>query len=98
MSNINILYFDRIDVSEETDVKETANHKTVIFGTVNKGFKFQPYICKRCHDLLMSMNLSDIAILNIKRSDYRCIISGISKSEAVNIIQNINSTGKRRTF
>ena len=99
MSNINILYFDRIDVSEETDVKETANHKSVISGTVNKGFKFQPCICKRCHDLsMMSLNLSDIAILNIKRSDYRCIISGISKSEAVNIIQNINSTGKRRTF
>ena len=98
MSNINILYFDRIDVSEETDVKETANHKSVISGTVNKGFKFQPCICKRCHDLSMSMNLSDIATLNIKSSDYRCIISGISKSEAMNIIQNINSTGKRGTL
>ena len=27
----------------------------------------------------MSMNLSDIAILNIKGSDYHCIISLISK-------------------
>ena len=33
---------------------------------LNKGFKFQPNICNRCHDLLMmSMNLSYIAILNI---------------------------------
>ena len=30
----------------------------------------------------MSMNLSDIAILNIKGVDYHFIISGISKSEA----------------
>ena len=29
----------------------------------------------------MSMNLSDIAILNSKGSVYRCIISRISKSE-----------------
>ena len=37
----------------------------------------QPYVCNKCHDLLMiSMNLSDIAILNIKGSDYHYIITG----------------------
>ena len=30
-----------------------------------------------------SMNLSDIAILNIKAPDYWCIVSGISKNEAI---------------
>ena len=29
------------------------------------------------------MNLSDITVLNIKSADYCCIISGISKSEAI---------------
>ena len=33
----------------------------------------------------MSLNLSDIAILNIKGSDYRCIISGINKSKTMNL-------------
>ena len=34
---------------------------------LNKGFKFQPNASNRCHNLLlMSMNLSDIAILNVK--------------------------------
>ena len=33
---------------------------------------------------MMSLNVSNIAILNIKVADYRCIISGISKSEAIN--------------
>ena len=38
------------------------------------------------HDLLMmSVNLSDIAILNIKSTDYRCIISGVSKNEVINV-------------
>ena len=34
----------------------------------------------------MSINLSDAAILNIKDSDYFCIISLINKNEAVNKI------------
>ena len=34
------------------------------------------------------MNLSNIAILNIKGSDYYCIIRGISKNEAINVMQN----------
>ena len=42
--------------------------------------------------LMMSVNLSDIAILNIKRSDYRGIISLISKNEAINLLQNTDLT------
>ena len=47
-------------------IKQT-NKKSAIFVTIgiflNKGFKFQPNLCNRCQDLLMmSMNLSDIAI------------------------------------
>ena len=36
----------------------------------------------------------DIAILNIKGSDYSCIISGIGKSEAIKLLQNIDFTEK----
>ena len=43
--------------------------------------------CNRCHDLLMmSVNISDISILNIKDSDYCCIISLIGKNEAKNVL------------
>ena len=49
---------------------------------LDKGFKFQPNVCNGCHDLLMSMNFNDIAILNIKGADFHCIISTISKKEA----------------
>ena len=42
------------------------------------------------------MKLSDIAILNIKGYDYRCINSGISKNEAINIMQNAHLTQKSR--
>ena len=44
------------------------------------------------------MSLNDIAILNIKGSDYRCIISLINKGEAINLMQNADLTKKSRTL
>ena len=44
---------------------------------------------------MLSMNLSNIAILNIQDSDYRCIITGLRKSEAINLLHYIDSTEKR---
>ena len=44
------------------------------------------------------MNLSDIDILNIKGSDYRCIISRISKNEAINLMQNVDLTEKKQNI
>ena len=56
---------------------------------LNKGFKFQPNVCNGCHDLLLtSMNLHDIVILNIKGSDYPCIVTGISENETTSLMQN----------
>ena len=43
--------------------------------------------------LMMSMDLSNIVILNIKGSDYRLIISLISKNEAITLMQNADLTG-----
>ena len=82
---MNVLYFERIDVSEGIDVNKSSASKECDICHycyfLNKGFKFQPNVCNRCHDLLMmSMNLSDIAILNVKGSDYCCIITEISKN------------------
>ena len=46
----------------------------------------------------MSLNISDIAILNIKGSYYRCIISGISENEAIKLMQKPNLTKKVGTL
>ena len=51
----------------------------------NQGFKFQDSVCNGCHGLTMlSVNISDIAIMTIRNVDYRCVIHNISKSEAIN--------------
>ena len=46
---------------------------------------------------MVSVNFSDITILNIKSFDYRCIISLINKNEAISLMQNTNSTEKSET-
>ena len=53
------------------------------------GYKYQPYVCNGCHVVsMMAYELKNIAILNAKGVDYRCILWGISKNEAVNIVIN----------
>ena len=88
-----MLYFDRIEISEGMDVNKTSALKRCdichYWYFLNYSFKFQPNVCNRSHDLLLtSINLNYIAILNIKGSDYRCIINLISKNEAINLTQN----------
>ena len=92
-----------IELSQGIDVNKTSESKECnichYWYFWNKGFKFQPNACNGCHDLLMmSMNFSDIAILNTKSADCCCIISGISKNEAINLVQSIDFTEKTGTL
>ena len=48
---------------------------------------------------MISINLSDIAILNIHGADHLCIVSRISKSEAINLImKNVDLTEESGTL
>ena len=77
-------------------ITRQANQKSAIFVDMAK---VQTYICNECPDLLMmSMNFSNIAILNIKRADYHCIINGSSRNKAINLMQNINLIGNSKTL
>ena len=76
-----MLCFNRIEGSEGTDVNKT---------NLNYSFKFQPNVSNRFHYLLMvSMNLSNIAIFNINGSDCCCIISLISKNVAIKVMKKV---------
>ena len=53
------------------------------------GFRFEPHVCDKCHDVLMTTyELKNIAILNVKSVDFRCILLGLSRDEAVNRLNN----------
>ena len=98
-----MLYYDGIDVSEGINVNNASASKECDISHywyfLSYSFKFQPNVCSRCHNLLIiSINLSDIAILKMKDSYYRCIISLISKNEAMNLMKNADFTEKSRTL
>ena len=82
---------------KELMLVKKENQKSEMFVVFFKNFKFQSNVRNRCHDfLMMSMNLSDVAILSIKDYNYRCIISGINKSEVIHLMQNTSLAKKSR--
>ena len=84
---------------KELMLTKQMHQRSVIFVTIDisyiKVFNFNQ---TSVVDAMMSTNLSDIAILNIKGSDYHCIINGISESEAIKFMQNTNLIEKSGTL
>ena len=98
-----MLYYDRIDISEGIDINKTSASKECDVCHyqyfLNYSFKFQSNECNKYPDkLMMSLNISDIAILSMKGSYYLCIISLISKNEAIKLLQNADLTKKSRAL
>ena len=87
-----MLYYNRIYTSEGMDLDKSNNSKECIicqYFFFNHGFKFQDYACNGCHDLsMLCLDISDIAIITVKNVDYRCIMYNISKTEAINLLEN----------
>ena len=74
---------------------------------LNQEFSFQTNACNRCHDLLMmSLNLSIIAISKIKNAEnykiknqtFRSIISGTEKRKVTKLLPKIDFTEKNGTL
>ena len=89
VSFIRMLHYEKIDVSEGIDTNKTRLSKECMLCHYwyfrDVGFKFQPHVCNKCHDVLMTAaELKNIAILNVKGVDFTCILLGISRDEAVN--------------
>ena len=88
-----MLQYDRIDVSEEIDIHKKSESKECMLCHYcyfkDVGYKFQPCLCNGYHDVsMMAYEFKNIVILNAKGVDYRCILWGISKNDAVHRLNN----------
>ena len=64
-----------------------AHQKNVIFVII--GFKYEPYLCNGCHDLMQK------AIVYVKRNAYRIHFGYMNKDDAINIMNNYNLIDKK---
>ena len=66
-----MLEYDRIDISEGTDVNKTSLSKECelcyycFFKDI--AFKYEPYLCNGCHDLMLkAISFNNVAIAYVK--------------------------------
>ena len=82
-----MLRHQKIDVWEGTDINKCELCHYWLFKDI--GFKFEEYVCNKCHDLLtMVYSLKNIAKLRAKGAIFRCILMGISKNECLKRLNN----------
>ena len=88
--NYKMLEYDRIDISEGTDVDATNKSKECMLCHyryfLDKIFSYGPYLCNGCYNIMRkSVNLKNIAIVHVRESEYRIYFLGISKRETKKI-------------
>ena len=95
-----MLEYDRIDISEGIDVNKTSASKECdichywYFEEI--GFKYEPYLCNSCHDLVQkAMSFDDVAIVYVKESAYKIHFWHMSKNNAISIMNNSNFVDKK---
>ena len=78
-----MLQYDRIDVSEGIDINKTSASKECML------CHYQYFKDVGCHAVsMMAYELKNVAILNTKGVDCRCILWGISKNYVVDRLNN----------
>ena len=94
-----MLQCEKISVSEGIGIDKINTSKECMLSHYwyfkDVGFKYEPHVCNKCHDVFMTaFQLKNIAILNVKRIDFRYILWITSRDEAVNRLNNSVSEDK----
>ena len=95
-----MLQYKKVDASEGIDFNKSNKSKECMICHYwyfkDIGYKYEPYVCDGCHDLSMVVyDLNGFMILNIKSIDYRCYVFNMSKSDAINLLNNSVLDNKR---
>ena len=93
-----MLESDRIVISEGIHVDKTnASKKCDIchyWYFKDTGFKYEPYLCNGCHDLMQKAMSFNVATVYVKRRAYRIHFWYMSKADAISIMNNSNVIDK----
>ena len=88
-----MLQYERLDISEGIDINKSDKLKECMICHYwyfkDIGYKCQPHVCNKSHDLLMFVyDLKNFMTLNIKGVDYTCYVFNMSKNDAINFLNN----------
>ena len=95
-----MLEYDSIDISGGIDVNKTSLLKECdicpYWYFKNIGFKYEPYLCNVCHDLMQkAMGFNNVAIVYVKENSFRINFWYMCKDDAINIMNCFNLADKR---
>ena len=89
-----MLEYDRIHISEGTDIKkckESSRECSLceLHYFLDKNFSYGPYLCDGCYDMSMkAVSMQNLAIINHNGNHYRVNFAFMSKKDACNLIKN----------
>ena len=87
-----MIQYSNIGITKGIDLTNSKNSKgcrVYHYYYSNQGFKFQKLV-GNCWNyfLMISIPINNIANIIIKGADYRCMIYGVSKSDAIHLLEN----------
>ena len=87
-----MLYYNKVDVSEGIDINKSNKSKECMichyWNFKDIHYKFEPYVCNKCHDVSISFELKNIAIVNVKGVDDRCVLWNMTRNDGINRLNN----------
>ena len=95
-----MLQYDKNNISEGIDVNKRNLSKECdichCWYLKNIGFKYEPYLCNGCHDLMQkATSFNNIVIVYINGNAYRIYFWYMSKNDAINVMNGSNLADKR---
>ena len=99
-----MLEYDRIDISEGTDVNKNKNISRKcslckFYYFLDKNFNYGPYVCNGCYDMsLKAISMKNLAIINHNGNHYRVNFASMSKKDAFNLTKNAVIIDKKGTL
>ena len=99
-----MLEYDRIYISEGTDIKKCKEKSREcslcnFYFFLDKNFSYGPYLCNGCYDMfLKAISMQNLSIINHNGNYYRVNFAFISKKDAFNLIKNAVIIDKKGTL
>ena len=98
-----MLEYDRIDISEGTDINKTSASKECdicyYWHFLDKNFNYEPYLFNVCQDLMQkTKNFNGVAVASIKGNDYGIHFWYMSKNDAIFLMTNSNLKDKMEFY